>query len=143
MLGSVATRQDLLLVFPNVLQHRVSPFKLADPTKPGYRKILAMFLVDPHIRVISTANVPPQRRDWWAELVRRVPRFARLPTEIFNQIIEQVEEPCGMEEAKRGREDLMARRGAMNDEINDDMNEVLISPEPPISADYPYGFHAS
>ena len=128
VLGSVATNSGRLLAFPNVLQHRVSPFKLADPTKPGHRKILAMFLVDPYIRVISTANVPPQRRDWWAEVVRRVPRFARLPTEIFNKIIEVVEDPFGMEEAKEARKDLMARRGAMNNEINEDMDEVFISP---------------
>lgn len=128
VLGSVATRQGRLLVFPNVLQHRVSPFKLADPTKPGHRKILAMFLVDPHIRVISTANVPPQQRDWWAEEVRQIPQFAGLPTEIFLQIIDHVDEPYGVEQAKKYRELLMNRRGAMNDEINEDMEEVTICP---------------
>ncbi|RYP52187.1 hypothetical protein DL768_002629 [Monosporascus sp. mg162] len=80
VLGSVVTRAGRLLAFPNVLQHRVSPFRLADPSRPGHRKILAMFLVDPHVRVTSTANVPPQRRDWWAEELRRsVPRLAALP----------------------------------------------------------------
>ena len=57
-IGSVETREARLLTFPNVLQHRVSPFKLADPTKPGHRKIVALFLVDPNIKVISTAHVP-------------------------------------------------------------------------------------
>ncbi|OJD23982.1 hypothetical protein ACJ73_04661 [Blastomyces percursus] len=56
-----------LLTFPNVLQHRVSPFHLEDASKPGHKKILALFLVDPNIRVISSANVPCQRRDSWAE----------------------------------------------------------------------------
>ncbi|RYP04211.1 hypothetical protein DL764_004601 [Monosporascus ibericus] len=126
VLGSVATRAGRLLAFPNVLQHRVSPFRLADPSRPGHRKILAMFLVDPHVRVVSTANVPPQRRDWWAEELRRsVPRLAALPSEIFNQIISEVEEPWGLEEARRIRRDLMDRRGAMNDEINDHMMELL------------------
>ncbi|RYP40265.1 hypothetical protein DL767_001808 [Monosporascus sp. MG133] len=124
VLGSVATRAGRLLAFPNVLQHRVSPFRLADPSRPGHRKILAMFLVDPHVRVISTANVPPQRRDWWAEELRRsVPRLAALPSEIFYKIISEVEEPWGLEEARRIRQDLMDRRGAMNDEINDNMME--------------------
>lgn len=27
-------------------------------------KVLGLFLVDPNIRIISTANVPPQRLDW-------------------------------------------------------------------------------
>lgn len=65
--GTVDTRPGRLLAFPNVLQHRVSSFKLADPTKPGHRRFIALWLVDPHIRIISTANVPPQQQEWWAE----------------------------------------------------------------------------
>ncbi|KAL8756240.1 MAG: hypothetical protein Q9199_003062 [Rusavskia elegans] len=60
-LGKVLTRERRLLCFPNVMQHRVSPFQLADPSKPGYRKLLALFLVDPHLKIISTENVPPQQ----------------------------------------------------------------------------------
>lgn len=66
-MGGVETREGRLLTFPNILQHRVGPFKLQDPTKPGHRKIVALFLVDPNIKVISTANVPCQRQDWWLE----------------------------------------------------------------------------
>lgn len=124
VLGSVTTRAGRLLVFPNVLQHQVSSFSLADPTKPGYRKILAMFLVDPHIRVLSTANVPPQRRDWWAEEVRKLEWFSRFPTELFEHIIDQVEEPWSMDDAKNVREQLMERRGKSNDAMNEDMEEV-------------------
>ncbi|KAF4303366.1 putative duf1665 domain containing protein [Botryosphaeria dothidea] len=62
-LGKVSTHQGRLLAFPNIMQHQVQPFRLADPTKPGHRKILTMFLVDPHIPILSTANVPPQRKD--------------------------------------------------------------------------------
>jgi len=91
-LGEVVTRADRLLAFPNVLQHSVQPFKLADPSKPGHRKILAMFLVDPHVRVISTANVPPQNKAWWAEEVRKVKPFTTLAPELFERIIEEVEE---------------------------------------------------
>ncbi|KAJ3492066.1 hypothetical protein NLG97_g5475 [Lecanicillium saksenae] len=64
--GDVKTPQGRVLAFPNTLQHRVSPFKLQDPTKPGHRRFLALWLVDPHVRVISTANVPPQQKEWWA-----------------------------------------------------------------------------
>ncbi|KAF9481713.1 hypothetical protein BDN70DRAFT_919662, partial [Pholiota conissans] len=63
--GGVETQEGRLLTFPNILQHRVGPFKLADPTKPGHRKIVALFLVDPNIKVISTAHVPCQQQDWW------------------------------------------------------------------------------
>ncbi|KAF2628312.1 hypothetical protein BU25DRAFT_420802 [Macroventuria anomochaeta] len=65
--GSVETRGKRLLAFPNVFQHRVSPFELDDPTKPGHRRFIALWLVDPHKRIISTANVPPQQLSWWAE----------------------------------------------------------------------------
>ena len=68
-IGSVSCKEGRLITFPNILQHKVCPFRLADPTKKGHRKILALFLVDPGIRVISTANVPPQQRGWWSEEV--------------------------------------------------------------------------
>lgn len=48
-------------------QHRVSSFRLKDATKPGHRRFLALWLVDPHERIVSTANVPPQQRDWYAD----------------------------------------------------------------------------
>jgi hypothetical protein len=47
----------------------VSPFQLADPTKPGHRRFIALWLVDPHVRIVSTANVPPQQQSWWLESV--------------------------------------------------------------------------
>ncbi|MFC8294056.1 DUF4246 domain-containing protein [Streptomyces sp. NPDC057242] len=65
VLGSVATPAGRCLAFPNVLQHRVAPFRLADPTRPGHRKILAFFLVDPSERIVSTSDVPPQQP--WAD----------------------------------------------------------------------------
>ncbi|KAL7809065.1 hypothetical protein V8C26DRAFT_412340 [Trichoderma gracile] len=65
--GDVRTCQGRLLAFPNVFQHRVSSFRLKDATKPGHRRFLALWLVDPHERIVSTANVPPQQMDWWAE----------------------------------------------------------------------------
>ncbi|MGX1808460.1 DUF4246 domain-containing protein [Nocardia sp. NPDC055321] len=60
-LGSVPTDSGRCVAFPNILQHRVAPFSLTDPTRPGHRKILAFFLVDPTHRVTSTADVPPQQ----------------------------------------------------------------------------------
>ncbi|KMK61263.1 hypothetical protein Y699_02104 [Aspergillus fumigatus Z5] len=45
------------------------------PVQTGHRKILAFLLVDPHLSMISSANVPPQQEDWWKErqeLVGRV-----------------------------------------------------------------------
>ncbi|KAL0574584.1 hypothetical protein V5O48_007369 [Marasmius crinis-equi] len=105
VLGSVVTREGRLVAFPNVLQHQVQPFELADPSKPGYRKILALFLVDPYIRTLSTANVPPQQRDWWP---------ADKVTEDW---------PITPVEAKRVREDLMSKRSAFVDKVNMDYEQ--------------------
>jgi hypothetical protein len=126
-LGQILTKQGRLVAFPNVLQHCVQPFKLADPSKPGHRKLLAMFLVDPHIRILSTANVAPQRRDWWAEEIRKIERFEALPREIFDRIIERVEEfPMSWDEAVETRGKLMDERGAMVQELNAHMDSVSL-----------------
>ena len=60
-LGSIKTTEGMCLVFPNFLQHRVSKFTLANNKKPGCRKILVFFLVDPSSKILSTANVKPQQ----------------------------------------------------------------------------------
>ncbi|KAG9123252.1 hypothetical protein FRC07_015187 [Ceratobasidium sp. 392] len=68
LLGSVATSKGRALAFPNIYQHQVSSFQLADPTRPGHRKILALFLVDPVLSsrspLPSTTTVPPQQAHW-------------------------------------------------------------------------------
>src|SRR4029077_12048993 len=61
VLGPASAPAGRCLAFPNVLQHRVGSFRLADPTRPGHRKILAFFLVDPSESVVSTSDVPPQQ----------------------------------------------------------------------------------
>jgi hypothetical protein len=114
--GSVVCKEGRLLTFPNILQHQVQPFKLADPTKPGHRKILALFLVDPGIRIISTANVPPQQRHWWSEGVTKAfansgEAMGQLSAELKEKVFEDVEDfPIGMEEAKAIRLQLMDER---------------------------------
>lgn len=62
--GSIECRVGRVVMYPSTIQHRVTGYKLTDPSKKGYTKSLIMFLVDPNIRIISTANVPPQRLDW-------------------------------------------------------------------------------
>ena len=61
VLGSAEARAGRALAFPNILQHYVDPFRLADPSRPGHRKILAFFLVDPSVTIVSTSDVPPQQ----------------------------------------------------------------------------------
>ncbi|KAG6856743.1 hypothetical protein H0H87_001343, partial [Tephrocybe sp. NHM501043] len=88
------------------------PFELVDHTKPGHRKIVALFLVDPDIRNISTANVPCQQRAWWAEEVRLSKGgIGSLPLEIQDSILNGVDDfPITLEEAKMLRERLIEER---------------------------------
>lgn len=110
--------------FPNLLQHRVSPFRLKDPTRPGHRKILALFLVDPAIPVISTANIPPQQRHWWSRESGIEEALAhRLPNELAQAILEDaIGLPISLNEAKNIRLDLMEERSVRKD----DMEEGLL-----------------
>ncbi|KAI1826451.1 hypothetical protein F4861DRAFT_83373 [Xylaria intraflava] len=93
--GSVETREGRLLAFPNVFHHCVSPFRLVDPTKPGHRRFIALWLVDPYLRIISTANVPPQRQDWWVESAlgrsaeSQQTSLAKLPAELVQLLAEK------------------------------------------------------
>ncbi|KAL3425436.1 hypothetical protein PVAG01_02227 [Phlyctema vagabunda] len=118
--GSVSCAEGRLVTFPNNLQHRVVPFSLADPSKTGSRKILALFLVDPNIRVISTANVPPQQKDWWAEELLKTGALGAFSRELQDQIIENVDDfPISLDEAKNLREDLMDERRTFVVNTND------------------------
>ncbi|MFD6418404.1 DUF4246 family protein, partial [Streptomyces sp. NPDC060194] len=98
VLGSAATPAGRSLAFPNVLQHRVGSFRLADPDRPGHRKILALFLVDPSADVVSTSDVPPQQP--WSATSTMTP-----------------------EQAKEYREHLMRERKFFVDEHNEQLFE--------------------
>ncbi|KAE8385357.1 hypothetical protein BDV23DRAFT_190874 [Aspergillus alliaceus] len=116
-LGSVTCDEGRLWTFPNILQHRVSPFGLADKTKPGYHKILALFLVAPQTRIISTANIPPQRADWWDE--RQGHRRDLTKKHVDNLLpVELDGSPITLEEAKKYRLELMEERSVLGKESN-------------------------
>ncbi|RDW93686.1 DUF4246 domain-containing protein [Aspergillus mulundensis] len=87
-IGSVSVVPGRLLAFPNCLRHRLEPFQLADKTRPGHCRFLTLWLVDPYVRICSTRNVPPQRRDWWEQEVRsQLAEVHPLPCELVDQIV--------------------------------------------------------
>ncbi|WOO80290.1 uncharacterized protein LOC62_03G003804 [Vanrija pseudolonga] len=98
-LGSIETRPGRLVVFPNVYAHRVEPFELVDKTRPGYRKMIAIFLVDPGTPIISTSNVPPQQSTW----ATREQREPNSPEMLSGAII-------GSETAKERSDELLEER---------------------------------
>ena len=120
-LGSVRCREGRLLTFPNIVQHRVAPFALADPSQPGHRKILALFLVDPNLRIISTANVPPQQEEWARERQAAVQDALspRLPGELQTLVSQDIPEASmTLAAAQAYRLELMEERRAKQDAQN-------------------------
>ncbi|KAG0360316.1 hypothetical protein BGZ54_009623 [Gamsiella multidivaricata] len=109
-LDGIVTKQDRCIAFPNIYQHQVQPFELADPTKPGYRRILVFFLVNPEQPILSTTHVPPQQKGWVPPKGLLLEVAQKMPPEIFQQIDSLVGWPIDMKEAKKHREALMRER---------------------------------
>ncbi|KAJ6011477.1 Protein of unknown function DUF4246 [Penicillium sp. IBT 35674x] len=65
--GSIRCPPGRVIIFPSTVQHRMTKYELKDKSKPGSNSCLVFYLVDPNIRIISTANIPPQRLDWTLE----------------------------------------------------------------------------
>ncbi|KAJ7152942.1 hypothetical protein C8R46DRAFT_478738 [Mycena filopes] len=118
-IGAVVTKAGRALAWPNLFQHRVSEFALVDRTKPGHRKILAVFLVDPtKDRIVSATDVPPQQAPWAAEAFAeacKVPGsvLGELPQELRDLVREQFPETVmSLKEAETYRLKLMKERTA-------------------------------
>ena len=111
-IGDVALREGRLVTFPNIWQTRLMPFELTDKGKSGHFKILTLHLIDPNRRIISTARVPPQRRDWWAEEVRgKNAVLWRLPKKIWAQIVDAVDgHPLSRQESLKLRDEFVEER---------------------------------
>ncbi|KAJ2796938.1 hypothetical protein H4S07_006077, partial [Coemansia furcata] len=118
-IGHIEIKNGRSIVFPNIYQHQVSSFKLADPTKPGHRKILAFFFIDPATRVPSTEVVPPQQQSWWAESILSTGPLGELPLLVKEGILDQVNFPMSLDEAKRIRLELMAERSVSNHSVTE------------------------
>eukprot|EP00040_Diaphanoeca_grandis_P034343 m.212678 g.212678 ORF g.212678 m.212678 type:complete len:611 (-) comp33132_c3_seq3:332-2164(-) len=110
ILGSIVAEEGRTVVFSNDLQHCVQPFQLEDKTKPGVRKIMAIFLVDPNRDIISAKDVAPQQRSWVRQALMATPAIGVFPPEIIDRILDFVPGLMSMEEAKQHRKKLMEAR---------------------------------
>lgn len=113
----------------------MSQVRLKDRTKPGHRRFVALWLVDPHQRIVSTANVPPQRLDWWAEAVFGSGARADsgdLPPELFRLLLEQ-----GVADAVRPPPETLGRlgRSRLPVEIMDLLRRYSATPDGLLAAD--------
>ncbi|SGZ34196.1 BQ5605_C078g12958 [Microbotryum silenes-dioicae] len=111
--NSAATTHNRCLTFPNIYQHRVPSFSLRDRTKPGHRKILVFFLVDPlRPRIPSTRDVAPQQREYGSGRLRTLSGslIDRLPNELWDRILDLTDGLITQDEAKEHRNKLMFER---------------------------------
>ncbi|KAF9159711.1 hypothetical protein DFQ26_006275 [Actinomortierella ambigua] len=123
LLDGIVTKEDRCIAFPNIFQHQVQPFELADKTKTGSRGILVFFLVDPSHPILSTTHVPPQQKHWSEPHWMLKDAREKMPPEIFQEIESYVDWPMDLKEAKEHREKLMAERKYFVSETNTNMFE--------------------
>lgn len=120
-IGSVPTRMGLGLVFPNIYQHRHTPFRLEDPSKEGHLSVLSFLLIDPEIPpVTSTIVVAPQQREWIRTAVDESLGL-RIPIELIDKIMTGVEGLMTESEAKGFRREIHEERTrfwGLNDKLH-------------------------
>ncbi|POM62220.1 hypothetical protein PHPALM_28652 [Phytophthora palmivora] len=119
VLGSVQTLASRCVVFPNWLQHQVQPFALEDPSKPGVRKILAFFLVDPKTPIPSTSVIPPQQQEWIEPTFESMIQNLHLVDAVEQNIRSMLPRGMSVLQAKQHRLQLMDERAAAQDYDDD------------------------
>eukprot|EP00842_Homolaphlyctis_polyrhiza_P003441 jgi/Hompol1/4098/HPOL_006920-RA len=122
-LGSIKTRHGQCIVFPNIFQHHVSAFRLVDPTLPGHRKILCMFLVDPS----KTTAVPPQNINWFTDALSQTGCIPGLPNEIIRNIARYMDGLMTVAQARVVRDELMEERCTMQRSATEELFEEPFS----------------
>ncbi len=101
--GAVECVEGRGIVFGNCFQHCVQPFSLVDRSRPGHRRIVVFFLIDPARRIVSTADAPPQSRAWHIAVWQRTPPLNRLPLLCLELIADLAFAGITLDEAKEQR----------------------------------------
>lgn len=113
VLGRVKVHPDTAIFYPNVYKHRHGPISLVDRSKEGHLKYFKLYLVDPGIPIISTANVPPQQYSWWTESEihnQGLGIVQRLPPELKELVHSYVDFPIDGEEEKKIHQEMRLHR---------------------------------
>jgi hypothetical protein len=124
--GSISAPQGRLITWPSTLQHRIEPVTLINATIPGHRRFVMLSLVDPHYRVCSTRNVPPQGHVWWSEEVHGILTSRGIPLEVAELITDMADSwPVGIDEARRDQEHLMRERKWAEEAFTESLGWVI------------------
>lgn len=87
-MGSIPiSRNGQFLAWPNTLRSKAESFSLADPLQPGHLRMATLWLVDPHYRICSTQNVPPQDPNW-VNALQSMENVRKDDSIIFSQAVE-------------------------------------------------------
>lgn len=105
--GSIRARIGRMIMFPSTIQHRMTRFELKDKSKPGHSRSLVFYLIDPNIRVISTANIPPQRLDWTMDIKEDGDLKAAMARVALDNRDEKGDMPMSLSEALETRLDVL------------------------------------
>lgn len=97
---------------PNVLEHRVEGFELVDKNRPGYRKMIAIFLVDPALSILSTSCVSPQQLHWAAPSSRIHATQDALLLELTALVLYEAQCPCDTVTARQLHDEMLKERGS-------------------------------
>lgn len=113
ILGRAKVHPDSVIFYPNVYKHRHGPVSLIDRSKKGHLKYFKLYLVDPAIPIISTANVPPQQYSWWTESEihkQGLDIVQRLPPELKEVVHSYVDFPIDRKEEGKIHKEIRCHR---------------------------------
>ena len=88
-----------------------------------------MFLIHPNRRILSTSNVPPQRRDWWAGQLHKMGSLSRIPAELVDHTVELMDDGCfpvSRKKAVEMRRKLMDKHRREDEDKTDSMMDVSL-----------------
>ncbi|CEJ81140.1 hypothetical protein VHEMI01285 [[Torrubiella] hemipterigena] len=92
--GPIVMPDGRLVAYPNALHRSNASIFLHERGRPYHRRMIAMHLVDPHVRICSTRNVPPQQHGkQWLEAMFSRGRWPgrKLPVELVQMILSYID----------------------------------------------------
>eukprot|EP01024_Parvocaulis_polyphysoides_P018537 TRINITY_DN1821_c1_g3_i1.p1 TRINITY_DN1821_c1_g3~~TRINITY_DN1821_c1_g3_i1.p1 ORF type:complete len:555 (+),score=74.78 TRINITY_DN1821_c1_g3_i1:68-1732(+) len=131
-LGSIHTKQDRCVLFPNSHQHKLLQLHNKSDTDIAVRKMLCFFIVDPDKNVISTEDVPDQ--NWKVAKVQVAFELQKVairvlgkafPNVVAQKILGFAKVGFSLEESQENRLALMRHRRFYKDQLNREIEREI------------------
>lgn len=107
------------IAWSNTLRYKLGSFGLKNPSRAGHLRYITLWLVDPHYRICSTRNVPPQQHTWWSQAALQASKLSEsFPAELVEMIKERTESwPMSADKAIEVRDQTVAERDAALEQL--------------------------